>query len=248
MAHWEAELTELATRRGGALVGYAYSLCRNKAQAEDLVQDTLVDPDEYPAHVYDNERAGGRYELIALVADPAVNDVDNRDAFLVSDPVTVDLDSGGAPRPEFPPPSDDCSGAAYAGRDLVALGSPDGVRDMAARLLEAVTTCDERLVLELAGGNLGTVPAHENEDLSVDEIFALPESGGRTPYATIARLLTETQPVNTDAGFDRDSSGTWPRVTTFVKSEAAWQEAVDAGAVSAEQAAVDRAAGKYTGG
>ena len=42
MAQWEAELAELATRRGGALVGYAYSLCRNKAQAEDLVQDALV--------------------------------------------------------------------------------------------------------------------------------------------------------------------------------------------------------------
>ncbi|PUB24041.1 RNA polymerase sigma factor (sigma-70 family) [Promicromonospora sp. AC04] len=42
MAQWEAELTELATRRGGALVGYAYSLCRDRGQAEDLVQDALV--------------------------------------------------------------------------------------------------------------------------------------------------------------------------------------------------------------
>ena len=36
-------------------------------------------------------------------------------------------------------------------------------------------------------------------------------------------------------------------MATSVTSEAAWQEAVDAGAVSAEQAVVDRAAGKYTG-
>lgn len=42
MAQWEAELTELVTRRGGALVGYAYSLTRDKPQAEDLVQDALV--------------------------------------------------------------------------------------------------------------------------------------------------------------------------------------------------------------
>ncbi|PUB24040.1 RNA polymerase sigma factor (sigma-70 family) [Promicromonospora sp. AC04] len=42
MALWEAELTELATSRGGALVGYAYSLTRDKSQAEDLVQDALV--------------------------------------------------------------------------------------------------------------------------------------------------------------------------------------------------------------
>ncbi|MFI6427991.1 RNA polymerase sigma factor [Promicromonospora sp. NPDC050880] len=42
MVQWEAELTELVTRRGGALVGYAYSLTRDKPQAEDLVQDALV--------------------------------------------------------------------------------------------------------------------------------------------------------------------------------------------------------------
>ncbi|WP_129782977.1 SigE family RNA polymerase sigma factor [Promicromonospora panici] len=42
MAHWETELTELVGRRSGALVGYAYSLTRDKPQAEDLVQDALV--------------------------------------------------------------------------------------------------------------------------------------------------------------------------------------------------------------
>jgi RNA polymerase sigma factor (sigma-70 family) len=42
MAQWEAELTELVMRRSGALVGYAYSLTRDKPQAEDLVQDALV--------------------------------------------------------------------------------------------------------------------------------------------------------------------------------------------------------------
>jgi len=42
MAQWEAELAELVTRRSGALVGYAYSLTRDKSQAEDLVQDALV--------------------------------------------------------------------------------------------------------------------------------------------------------------------------------------------------------------
>ncbi|MFD7312005.1 RNA polymerase sigma factor [Promicromonospora sp. NPDC059942] len=42
MAQWESELTELVTRRGGALVGYAYTLCRDRGTAEDLVQDALV--------------------------------------------------------------------------------------------------------------------------------------------------------------------------------------------------------------
>ncbi|MFI9485289.1 sigma factor [Promicromonospora sp. NPDC052451] len=42
MVQWEGELTELVTQRGGALVGYAYSLTRDRSQAEDLVQDALV--------------------------------------------------------------------------------------------------------------------------------------------------------------------------------------------------------------
>jgi RNA polymerase sigma factor (sigma-70 family) len=42
MAQWETELEELMARRSGVLVGYAFTLCRDRAQAEDLVQDALV--------------------------------------------------------------------------------------------------------------------------------------------------------------------------------------------------------------
>ena len=155
----------------------------SEGNASSCRADTLVGADDDPTSYYDNERAGGRYELIAIVADPdrASDPADDARRLLVSDPVTVDLDSGVAPSPEFAPPSDDCSGAAYAGRDLVAPGSPEDVRAVAAQVLEAVTTCDERLVLELAGNTLVTAPPNENEDLSVDEIFALPESGGLPP-------------------------------------------------------------------
>lgn len=42
MADWEAELADLVRDRGTVLVGYAYLLCGDRREAEDLVQDALV--------------------------------------------------------------------------------------------------------------------------------------------------------------------------------------------------------------
>lgn len=42
MAGWEAELADLVRDRGAAIVGYAYLLCGDRREAEDLVQDALV--------------------------------------------------------------------------------------------------------------------------------------------------------------------------------------------------------------
>lgn len=42
MARWDAELSALLAKRGRALKGYAFTLCGDHDQAEDLVQDALV--------------------------------------------------------------------------------------------------------------------------------------------------------------------------------------------------------------
>lgn len=42
MAGWEAALADLVRDRGAVLVGYAYLLCGDRREAEDLVQDALV--------------------------------------------------------------------------------------------------------------------------------------------------------------------------------------------------------------
>lgn len=42
MGNWDAELTDLVTHRGRALLSYAYVLSGDTREAEDLVQDALV--------------------------------------------------------------------------------------------------------------------------------------------------------------------------------------------------------------
>ncbi|WP_369370722.1 hypothetical protein AB1046_18315 [Promicromonospora sp. Populi] len=79
----------------------------------------------------------------------------------------------------------------------------------------------------------------------INEVFGLPETDGRMPYAMVARLLTETEPGA--LAVPGSSQLVWPAVSQGVENDAAWQEAIDAGVVTEEQAAADRAEGTYTG-
>lgn len=77
MARWDDELGDLIARRGRALTGYAYLLCGDVQQAEDLVQDALVKvfsrlrrpPTARPGSVRTvdlDAAAGGRAEIASV--------------------------------------------------------------------------------------------------------------------------------------------------------------------------------------
>lgn len=230
----DPEVSQALSDRGtwsGPATAENFTACR---------EDTLV-PNSLGN--YDNEREGATYELYVVLSDGSTAArADGVEDLVVSDPITVDLDSGVAPAPTFVAPSDECSGAAYQDRTVTAQDLPDGARAAAAEILAAATTCDEGRLAEL-GTALDTDPMSRPDTTSVNDVFALPEADGRMPYAMVARLLSETRPVSDPEGL----TWTWPRVSEQVDDDAAWQEAVDAGAVTEEQAAADRAEGVYTG-
>ncbi|WP_129782993.1 hypothetical protein [Promicromonospora panici] len=73
-----------------------------------------------------------------------------------------------------------------------------------------------------------------------EETFALPESGTEH-YRTLAALLTDTAAAIVDED-TADATVVWPRVATeeFADSDEAWQEVVDAGLLTAEEADAQR--------
>ncbi|MEU4387218.1 SigE family RNA polymerase sigma factor [Promicromonospora sp. NPDC023805] len=225
-------LSETGSWSGSALAGSS-SACR---------ADTLQDG-SFPEQ-YDNVRPGAHYELRVVLDGVSGSGASSEVALHISAPITVDLESGAPPAPTFAAPSGDCSGAASAGQDMQAPNLEEPVRAVANQLLEAATTCNEGRIAELGGG-ASMVPFTEPGSPTANDVFALPEADGRTPYGTVARLLTETRPVRIDS-----KEWTWPRVAQIRRwgdDDAAWQEAIDAGAITPEQAAEDRAAGRYTG-
>jgi RNA polymerase sigma-70 factor (ECF subfamily) len=88
MTSWEKELAELVVARGPALVGYAYLLCGDRSEAEDLVQDALV-------RVYSRLRphASRRRRGTAAVTLDVDGTPDNPEAYLRRTILNLHLDS-----------------------------------------------------------------------------------------------------------------------------------------------------------
>jgi hypothetical protein len=142
-------------------------------------------------------------------------------------------------------PAGDCSASGLDVADDPLSSPSDAATDTADAILDAALACDSGELIELAtasGAEL-MVPLEAPEDT-----FALPETAA-LPYRTLAALLGGTRGAiltgQTDDG--QPEPVVWPRVALeeFADSDEAWQEVVDAGLLTAEDAAAQRADTAY---
>lgn len=133
----------------------------------------------------------------------------------------------------------DCSASGMTAGTVTGTDLPDPTRATAEFLVDAALRCDEQLLV--------TAATESSTNLSFGDVepgtfFALPERE-EDLYATIVTLLTELTPAT--AAHADPAVHVWPRVATeeFADDDAAWQEAVDAGLVTATQAEQMRAEG-----
>lgn len=152
---------------------------------------------------------------------------------------TASPDADPTPTPATSDPAADCStqGADVTGADLDRL--PDEARETATFLLDAASRCDEQL-LATAAAESETSLGFGDEDPY--EAFGLPDADER--YAALVTLLTEL-PYAAQADDATPATFVWPRVATgdWQDDDTAWQEPVDAGLLSADEATAMRDAG-----
>ncbi|SKC75103.1 hypothetical protein [Krasilnikoviella flava] len=141
----------------------------------------------------------------------------------------------------------DCSAAGLDVPEPDVAELPEPVQDTARTLLEAATSCDDQALTTLAEAagrhdlNWGGQPPRDT--------FALPDAEQDDDvYAILARLLVGTTPCviesQGDDGVERAYS--WPRVNPggCEATTEDWQDAVDAGAITAREAEEMRDAGR----
>lgn len=134
----------------------------------------------------------------------------------------------------------DCSAAGMTAGGGVSDQLPDEARATAEFLLDAALRCDEQLLATAAAESATTLTFGEADPY---EFFGLPEGDDRI-YWVIATLLTQT-PHAAQADDSNPATFVWPRVHTgdWAEADEAWQEVVDAGLLTADEAADMRAGG-----
>ncbi|MFI9485293.1 hypothetical protein ACIG47_02795 [Promicromonospora sp. NPDC052451] len=115
----------------------------------------------------------------------------------------------------------------------------EGAAAAAASIVTAALDCDSEALVALAADS-GTELMFGTE--TPEQTFALPEAEGVEHYRSLVALLGSTRPA-VAGGDPANQTVVWPRVATqeFRDSDEAWQEVVDAGILTQEQADAQRA-------
>jgi hypothetical protein len=193
----------------------------------------------------------GTYQVRAFVQlwSPDFTDVE----LVVSDPVTVTLEdpadgtgTANAPAGTSHATGPDCSARGLDLPDPDVADLPEAVQVTATSIFDAARSCDDQRLTGLAEAagrhdlNWGGQPPRE--------VFELPGAEqDEDVYAILARLLAGTMPCTVesqgDDGIERAYS--WPRANPggCEATTEDWQDAVDAGAITAREAEEMRDAG-----
>jgi hypothetical protein len=141
-------------------------------------------------------------------------------------------------------PSDDCSATGYEPLHAGEGPSREASSATAGAIVVAALGCDVDALVELATAS-GTELMPDDD--TPEHTFALPESGVQH-YRVLATLLTGTSRAYS-TGPEGNETILWPSVATdeLADSDEAWDEVVVAGLLTADQAATQRADGKYLG-
>ena len=115
----------------------------------------------------------------------------------------------------------------------------EGAAEAAASIVTAASACDADGLMALAADS-GTELLFGSE--TPEQTFALPEAEGADHYGILVTLLGSTRPA-VAGGPEDNPTVVWPRVATpeLRDDDAAWQEVVDAGILTQEEADAQRA-------
>lgn len=177
---------------------------------------------------------------------PATEPPSTQDTDAVTDPSTADPQPSQTATPSSSETetesgtAGDCSAAGMAAGEGVSDQLPEPVRATAELLLDGALRCDEQMLATAAAESDTTLTFGEVDPY---EFFGLPDDDPQI-YAVIVTLLTRT-PYAAEADDATPATFVWPRVHTgdWADADEAWQEVVEAGLLTADEAAEMRAAG-----